>query len=208
MVKKENSIKMKIDTISKDLFSLYELIEDELNSKTEEINTQMRELENKMKIIKLENTNLLSMNEYLQKDKDKLEKHILNIEEEHRDLMKVSKIIALENENAKLKTEVSMLKDKINSLKVETTNPIIIPKKTTDERHIEEPFVKPIEMSDETDIDIEKNNINFTEKKIGNIIYYIDDNKKVFVKNDDDTIGEEIGYLKKANGRTKLIKNK
>jgi septal ring factor EnvC (AmiA/AmiB activator) len=76
--------------------------------KTQEMQVTINNLESEIK-------NLKSMNDYLVKDKENLKSIISTMEEEHRNFTRVSKLIALENENARLKEQIATLQQQAKS---------------------------------------------------------------------------------------------
>jgi hypothetical protein len=223
-----NSISAYIEDIQVKLSDLNTIIDKDFDSKLNNLNNTIAELTNKINILTAENNGLKTMNEYLNSDKVRLQAQINNLEEDHRNFTKVSKIIALENENDKLRKELDEIKFKGTSpikkkapflfCDTATVLPSVVKIETLPEKQYEplkeniieqqEPLKEEEEEEHKEEEEEEEEDIQVTEKKIGSIIYYIDDAKKVFIKEDDGTIGKEIGFLSKINGKTKLIKSK
>jgi chromosome segregation ATPase len=218
-IKMNNSISAYIEDIQVKLSDLNTIIDKDFDSKLNNLNNTIAELTNKINILTTENNGLKTMNEYLNSDKVRLQAQINNLEEDHRNFTKVSKIIALENENDKLRKELDEIKFKGTSpvkkkapfpfYDTATVSPLVAKIETLPEKQYEPLKENIVEQQEPLKEELEEEeDIQVTEKKIGNIIYYIDDAKKVFIKEDDGTIGNEIGFLSKINGKTKLIKSK
>jgi predicted RNase H-like nuclease (RuvC/YqgF family) len=176
--------------------SLYDTIEglkiavdEQIGKQLEKASSNIRELENNIVLLKTENDGLKTMNEYLNSDKSKLESYISNLEEEHRNFTKVSKIIALENENAKLRKELEDIKQKEHKE---------IRKDTLINKSIETKGIQ--------DTNDDEESVEVYEKKISGVYYYVDDSKRVYCKMTDGGIGDHIGYLESVSGKTKLVK--
>lgn len=123
--------------------------------------------------------NILSENSKLKDKNNIFENHIINLEtslnslklqlensqEEQRELLKVSRVIAVEKENTRLKQENETLKEKLNQLQKST-------KQEKEEQ--QEPNIKKV--------------------KIKGTNYFVIDNE-VFVQNTDGTKGDLVGTL-------------
>jgi chromosome segregation ATPase len=97
---------------------------------------------------------------------------IESLEEEKRDFAKVSHVVALEKENAKLRQEIEALRKTLNECNKS-----------------------------------EDDSISIYEKKIKGKIYYINtnDDKTVYEKNDDGSVGKIVGTLDRQGGKTKIV---
>jgi chromosome segregation ATPase len=186
-------------------------------------------------ILKTDYEAIKKINEYLTNDKNVLQLQVSNLEDDHRNLTKVSKIIALENENARLRNQidnisntskknmkflrsqdfacVSPQKQILNllyqndqdSVRSSQSSDILVGQ--SEELPVELPVTQveqPEELPEE--LPVEQSVVKLKEKKIGNIVYYINNVKKVFLKMDDGTVGSEIGTLVKNAGVTRLVK--
>ena len=93
---------------------ILETLSKHFDSQCKELNTlryAATQHDQQVQLLQQENENLKTMNSYLFNDKERLEKQVENLEEEHRNFTKVSRIIALENENIKLKQELELLQN-------------------------------------------------------------------------------------------------
>jgi len=177
--------------ITKDMFiskfdEITAHVQDDFTKSTED-------LSNALSILRTENEGLKIMNNYLVADKKSLQSQVEKLEDDHRNFTKVSKIIAIENENTKLRLTIEDLKKQINLIKDANKKPEADEVKTND-------LVTEVHEEEEDD------NINVREKKIGKVIYYVDDDNKVYIKNNDETIGDNIGVLQRMpDGKLKLV---
>lgn len=138
---------------------------------------QFAEMQDTIMILQSDNETLKATNVCLLKEKISLQSLISNLEEENKSFTKVSKLIALENENARLLKEVELLK---------------VTKKQS----------KVIENAYEANTEVQ-----VTEKRIGKKKYYIDDKNVIYEKLLDDSIGTTLGKLvyDQEKGKTKAV---
>lgn len=154
------------------------------------------------------------------------------VEDENESFRKVSRIIAYANENARLNRELDAMKRKLDSIIVKPDTMIVEHHQCDDsiENH-----VKSLEMLDtlhanmevtkcatpaidnvcqkttdctvQVDDEVDEADIDVFEKTIKGVVYYVsnDDNKRVFERLDDGSIGKEIGKLQLVNKRTKIV---
>lgn len=243
------SVKSQIDILRSNISILEEALDTEIQQVKFTTNTQINDMNNQILLLQTQNKGLMDMNKMLIQDKLRLQRQIQDLEEDHRNFTKVSKIIALENENAKMKEELNSFINKGNvsrtiknvqdntsqtdveevTIKVQDnvsqtdaeeittkvqdntsqTDVKEVMTKVQDELQREEVSL-PQQIEEEPNKDEseeELEDIKVTEKKIGRIIYYVDENKKIYEKLKDGSIGNEIGRLVKIDGRTKLVKN-
>lgn len=156
------------------------------NLKTTEITLDTIRSEN----IKLQE--LKTINEELQNELNnkislimKLEKIIKDMEDDRKQFTKVSHVVAMEKENARLKSELETFKNKI------------IP---TQEATISETISHSLELTNQDQDEV-------YEKKIKGKVYFVSksDNMTVFEKNNDGTIGNDVGYLEKQGEKFKMV---
>lgn len=153
-----------------------------------------------------------------------LEDQVKSLQEENMTFQKVSSIIQYDKENKRLRQEIATLEKKLLSGAV--------PPKAGDLRNMDAPKLGapklvdvPIQMVQQTeDIiakDKEESNVIKTEpmleesedsegiqvyeQKINKVVYYVsdDNDKRIFQKNKDGEIGDELGFLEMANGKLK-----
>lgn len=138
---------------------------------------QFSHLNSAINHLSCENSTLSGINTELVKERESLKNTICSLEDDHKNFTKVSKLIALENENASLRTEVERLRTQfLNKSKV-LKSP--------------ETPLKQEDKEEETDDNV----INVFEKKIGKKVFFVDDNNNIYEKLDDDSVGENIGII-------------
>lgn len=144
----------------------------------------------------------------------RLQKQIEVIEDDKRQLTKVSNIIAIERENSRLKFELDVLKKRLEKPVVPLPEPVVVPLPEPVVPLPEpvlvplpEPVVAPATDQNETEQDLNDSDIEVYEKKIKNDIYYVStqEDNSVYVKEADGSIGEKVGVLQKVNGKTKVV---
>lgn len=142
-----------------------------------------------------ENANIRSMNDHLTKDRERLQQHIVTLEEDLKSFTKVSKIIALENENTRLKLELESART--SSAPAAATTPM----QQQQQRGTTPPPSSPPPTS-------ETATFSYKEKRVGAKTYWVDTNGGVFTQNEEDnSVGDQVGVMKKENGKTKIVWN-
>ena len=127
-----------------------------------------------------ENTFLHKENDMLKEDVQSLEHKILQLKDENAAFSKVSHIVAMEKENARLQKELLDLKNKIKKTVVPVPPPV--PIIVVEEKEEEECFYI---------------------KKIKGKEYYISEkDNSIYSISQDDDVGDKIGILKSSNGKT------
>lgn len=159
------------DTLKTLTTNLFEII----NKLTIE-NKEVKELNNNLK------DKVISLEARLQD----ITKELENSLEEQRQLLKVSRVVAIEKDNARLRSELQQLETKFQTFKeqhtsINTTSVQII---TNSEQ------ITTIEQEHE-----QEEALNVREKKIKGNIYYVSDDNNVYTKNNDDSIGNMIGKI-------------
>jgi len=125
-----------------------------------------------------------------------LSRELENSQEEQRQLLKVSRVVAIEKDNARLRSELQQLESKLQLLKHSQTHivpspPVVIPTITHSVTQKENAIGKDTE----TELDHEEEALNVREKTIKGIVYYLSDDNNVYEKNDDESIGELLGRI-------------
>jgi hypothetical protein len=185
--------------------------------KTQEMQVTINNLESEIK-------NLKSMNDYLVKDKENLKSIISTMEEEHRNFTRVSKLIALENENARLKEQIATLQQQAKSgpTSIRST-PVVATCDSEVQCCIEDVVPLPVveavkavetvkaveaekEVTPESNIDEPEPKLDVKPKKIAGKMYYIDDAKNIYEMLEEGA-GKCLGFLYKDGGRTKVSWN-
>lgn len=134
------------------------------------------------------------------------------LEDERQQFMRVSHVIALEKETAKLRAENEKLKEAMNAkmadaeridAKLAAVKTDVKPAERIDRKLEAEPVVKPDPEPAELDEDAEE----FVEKKIKGVVYYIGQKTQyIYAKTEDDEVGDKLGMISKdANGRSKVL---
>lgn len=121
-----------------------------------------------------------------------LESKVKYLEDENCNFRKVSRIIAFENENARLKVEMESLKKRLIQKDEKSIEDQI--------QELNSDIVEKIMSSDSEDgggEDDEDEALDLYEKKIKGTVYYItnDDARRLFEKMSDGSVGKEIGKL-------------
>lgn len=187
--------------------------------------TKCKDLQHSLDILTNENQYLKRENTDLNTTISKLEKQIEIVEEDKRQLTRVSHVIALERENNKLKQEISQLNEKltkqhqqqqakfdelcneINKISILSDNKEIIEKDTEiddkptmiEKDHKEENLIVE-EQEQEQELEV-------YEKVIKGVTYYVSCNEDMTIYKIDDegVIGDKLGKLEKINGKTKVV---
>lgn len=158
------------DTLKTLTTNLFEII----NKLTIE-NKEVKELNNNLK------DKVISLEARLQD----ITKELENSLEEQRQLLKVSRVVAIEKDNARLRNELQQLETKFQTFKEQHTSI-----NTTSVQIINSEQITTIEQEHE-----QEEALNVREKKIKGNIYYVSDDNNVYTKNDDDSIGNMIGKI-------------
>lgn len=119
-----------------------------------------------------------------------LEQHICDLKEENAAFSKVSQIIAMEKENARLRNEINLLQKKFHK-EVEVVQVVIVPES--------EPQHEEVEKEAEAEVEKEE---SFLLKKIKGKLYYVSESdKQIYECLADEEIGERVGRLIVKNGK-------
>lgn len=154
-----------------------------------------KDMQDKMLMFKQENDTLRETNQVLtiqntqyEDEIRQLKESIKSMEEDRRAFVKVSHVVAIEKENARLRQEIDVLLTKSVPAKETVTEPALVNEKKTVER---EPPQALLEVN---------------EKKIKGIIYFVskEDDRTIYKKNEDDSIGDAVGYLEKVGDKFKV----
>lgn len=183
----------------------------DLDSEVKEYRQQLEHASTNMKKFETDNAELTVSNDHLrevvqsqQQDIERLQAAIKQLEQEKIDFAKVSHVVAIEKENAKLRQELEFSRKKLQEYEAkkgddenEQPKSVIVPEKQV----VDE--VPPLEdENDEEEIEVQ-------EKKIKGVVYFVNtkDGKTVYQKNEDGTIGDVVGMLEKHGTKTKIIWN-
>lgn len=125
-----------------------------------------------------------------------LKNNVKKLEDDNAAFSKVSHIIAMEKENAKLKSDIQLLTHRCNILSKRNIN---IPAPQPEQPQTEPKNVIPSQEHMEHEE-------TFIEKKIKGIIYYISEDKQyIYEKLEDGDVGKKLGHLEKKNDKVKAI---
>jgi len=142
------------------------------------------------------------------KDNETMKKQINILEEDRAQFAKVSHIIALEKDNAKLKAELETHKAKLAmAMSVSNTVPSVPSQEVVNEA----PLVKKEDVEGKEHAEEPQNSIEdteFYEKKIKGTVYFIGTKTNtIYSKTEEDEIGDAVGKLEKndATGKSKVV---
>ena len=200
----------------------------------ENIHNLIHDVHDKYVVLCQENKQLKESNEtltnsnvfYKQQNEDLNEKIIMLqnkidcLEDDRKELTKVSSIVSLDKQNQQLKKEIENLHDKINKL-LETKEHVVIQESSSSptpilpESHVvigynltsntkeateavEEPNKSP-------EVKVTLHSDDMVEKTIKSVKYYVSQDNLIYVKNDDGSVGENVGKLTKTpDNKTKV----
>jgi len=124
-----------------------------------------------------------------QEENSLLKQKIELLEQNYKEFSKVSHVVALEKENAKLKSEVEKLKK--SSLAPE----VVVPPAP--------PLLPPLEEQEPSQSEEDE---EFYEKKIKGVVYYVSSRtNKLYEKTPDDEVGPCVGNLEKEIKNNKTV---
>ena len=121
-----------------------------------------------------------------------LQKTIDMLEDDRRQLTRVSSIVNLEKQNQSLKKEIEQLHEKLNR--------ILAGQSRSQQQSTSDPV--PIEHLPIPEIPVET---DLFEKTIQGTSYFVDDDAFVYTKNADGTPGKKIGKLSKVAGKLSVV---
>lgn len=136
----------------------------------------------------------------------KLESCIKDLEQEKKDFTRVSHVVAIEKENAKLRAEINALKKKMKD-DVPSPEPNHTP--TTDTHESPLGTENPVDQPTEPEVTAEEStseHLEVYEKKIKGKMYFVSsqDDKTVYERKTDGSVGDIVGYLEKHGTKTKI----
>jgi hypothetical protein len=120
------------------------------------------------------------------------------LEDDIKQLTKVSHVIAIERNNSILNLENIKLKNEMQKLL--NKNIEFLEKSQEEPLELQE---EPLELQEEL---IESQELELYEKVIKGNVYYISckDDMNIFIKNEDNSVGNNIGRIIKINGKSKI----
>jgi predicted nucleic acid-binding Zn-ribbon protein len=152
-------------------------------------NSKYQQLQTELDDLKKEKTDILTR---LQESESKY----LKLQEEIRDFKSVSRLVAITNENMKLKSKIEVLERSLNARskteesKKAPATPVL---EVTEEQQSQESVEPPEEEQSYYEIDIK------------GIQYYMNDAEIVFNIEEDGSVGEAVAEYKTVKGKKKLI---
>lgn len=169
---------------------------------------------------------LQSTNSDYEKEIIQLKKKLEDAEDDQKQFRKVSHILTMDRENSNYKQQISILERRVafyqnqcNNMKSSNDVSKIDEQTDTDDLltivddNPSTSLISNITIDNDVSIDNKKtdvithddDNINVKEKKIKGVIYYLSDNGDIYMKNDDNSIGELKGKLEHLpTGKTKV----
>jgi hypothetical protein len=204
-----------------------------ITSATNPIYTALKNLENELQLkfnmvvenltaevnrLTLENTSLKATNTAVEQTQIELSSTIQRLEDENRSFMKVSKIIAVENENAKLKKDIEeMLQRRVKQFHmpkaqcsqmtqtedVDTERVPVLLAHAEVQTTEEEPQTSAsptLQSSEEEPQPFTQSVVSMKEKKIGGTLYLVDSDKNVYNKDLNGEAGDVVGRLVSMGG--------
>jgi hypothetical protein len=190
------------------IYTALKNLEDDLQLK---FNMVVENLTAEVNRLTLENTSFKATNSALEQSQIELSSTIKRLEDENRSFMKVSKIIAVENENAKLKKDIEeMLQRRVKQFhmpkaqcsqmtQTEAVDPERAPillahaeVQTTEEA--------PPQRTEEEPRPFTQSVVSMKEKKIGGTLYLVDSDKNVYNKDLNGELGDVVGRLVSMGG--------
>lgn len=171
----------------------------------EESQTNISALQNENDVLK---DQLSQLNDYrvqvlsLTKDKEHLQRQVRDLEDYSTQFSRVSHVVAMEKENARLQTHIRLLERRIEiyqqrlkEVTQQNPDPVTFESTSSDTPPIVEPKLEQTAPS----------TVEMKEKKIKGIMYYISKSFEIYAKNEDGTIGDCIGKLEQlSSGKTKV----
>jgi chromosome segregation ATPase len=147
----------------------------------------------------------------LQKEVEAGKITISKLEEDTRNLQRVSQIIAYEKENAKLRMELQMANERIIKLNTKPQSKKEISdgsdeRDELDERDVNGETAECEHKAEELIEDKDEAPVEVYEKKINKVWYFIsdDDSMRIYRKTDEGEMGEELGQLVRDPNSNKL----
>ena len=135
------------------------------------------------------------------------EETIRRLEDEKAAFSRVSQIIAMEKENARLKTELEQLQGKLKQNDVVSKNICDVTTETTEyPTRNSESALSSLTTSEITPFLINDHGTTaYAEKRIKGTMYYVSQNNVLYEKKDDTSVGPRVGMLTKTkDGKTKV----
>jgi predicted RNase H-like nuclease (RuvC/YqgF family) len=178
---------------------------------------------------------LQNINIQYEKEISELQKKLDDVEDDQKQFRKVSHILTMDRENSNYKQQIAILERRVafyqnqcNNIKSSKDVTKVDEQTDTDDLLVDDsvnPSTNHINITDSINSDnVEKHNlennitynddintnnnedgINVKEKKIKGVIYYLSDNGDIYIKNDDNSIGELKGKIESLpSGKTKV----
>jgi hypothetical protein len=172
-------------------------------------------LNNEIERLGTEGCRVADLNENLVVENAALRQQLASMEEEHRNFTRVSHVIALQNENAKLVQEKEKMSVQLRSKMpgrdnqtqtdeqvVAVLNPLYVAETNDADTQTQDTGTQDTGTQD-TDTQETHKTLEVREKKIGATVYYLDTDNNIHSKEADDSIGKCLGYLTKDKDNKK-----
>jgi hypothetical protein len=189
----------------------------------EEVNRALNDEVSEHRNAKDELSRLSLANTVLVSEVANLKRTIIALEEDQRSFMKISHLAALDKENSRLRQELEVaLKKNVVSHAVPLVKSVADEKGCEgDEEDEEAEEAEEAEVAEKKDVGTSdgvndgvgvegenenENELDVYEKKIDGRIYYVSrgDDRSVYMKNNDDSIGRQVGSLVKIGDKYKM----
>lgn len=150
----------------------------------------------------------------LTKDNEQLKRHVRELEDYSTQFSRVSHVVAMERENARLQSHIKLLERRIEIYQqrlkdathgIESREEAVV----LNEQPQELPPEKPEDVPEKSQVSQEQEapipSQIMREKKIKGIIYYISEGNEIHTKTEDGDVGECVGKLELlSSGKTKV----
>jgi predicted RNase H-like nuclease (RuvC/YqgF family) len=167
-----------------------------ITSVNDTVETMTRKLVDMIDNLTNDNIVLQSSNKSLQNQIDTLEKRVedmsrdlLKCEEEQREFLKVSRVVAIEKDNSRLRCEINQLQEQLKQKNSDTRTQSTEAIQSTQ-------LLQPVGGGEiDNDSQEHEETFNVIEKHIKGVVYYVSDNNDVYIKNSDETVGDLVGKI-------------
>jgi len=185
-----------MDICKLSLQHIYDMNDNFITSVNDTVETMTRKLVDMIDNLTNDNIVLQSSNKSLQNQIDTLEKRVedmsrdlLKCEEEQREFLKVSRVVAIEKDNSRLRCEINQLQEQLKQKNSDTRTQSTEAIQSTQ-------LLQPVGGGEiDNDSQEHEETFNVIEKHIKGVVYYVSDNNDVYIKNSDETVGDLVGKI-------------
>lgn len=188
--------------------------------------SELTDYKHRLKEEQCKTSSLLNDLEILRRENVSLISRVENLEADRREFAKVSHVVALEKENARLKAELTKNIDQLKAKVVTFTESVSVQTTVTQEHqqdNYREDTLLAHQAGNEGIVDTNKEVNNDTQtsnnstvvsepserfktKKINGIFYYINvDSNVIYERTEDGELGDELGVLRKEGRKTIVV---